>query len=397
MVMEGLVIDRATRPVSLPAIGLRTYLEITYVGVVEEAEAGDTVYISVKVKNKYTASIYASVTVGVNGIEIQGGAFWLQPGLTYSWPMLSFVMPNRSVYGTVGAYYSATTDGAEWVKDDEQTFTVGLLEEVGWQLLDSMALGINAAVPPPVGWQLLDSKTITITPTPPPPVGWQLLDSKTLNIASGPLPPEYELIQHVIEPWAYFYEGPAEIGSIVFTLPIGTTWIAKEIANNFADELKKNGSTLLEGKFYKDASDLITDRYRVDITAALPATGTIGWAIPWTLIGWAAFAALVAFIIYWAVNWVKSVTFSPKPLSEDVKAQWERDTLISMITDLRPGYSPEELEGMTDRELRDVLDEIYEEEVKPGINWWWVAIIGGMSLAGAGIGLSAYKTFTGKK
>jgi len=220
-----------------------------------------------------------------------------------------------------------------------------------------------------------------------------LLASKTLTIKAGPLPEEYELIQHVITPWGYFYEGDAEVASISFTLIKGTTWLAIEVANNFADELEARGSKLLEGEFYKDASSIIQDRYLVKISYVVPTgvsgVGAIGVYIPpivWTIIFYAAIGALIAFLVSHAVNWVKSMLYSPPPLSEEVKEQWSRETLTSMIIDLRPEYSPEELAGKTDQELRDLLDEIYEEEVPPrGIPWWGWAILGGVGIAGGAL------------
>jgi len=233
-------------------------------------------------------------------------------------------------------------------------------------------------------------------------VGWVLLDSKTVAVTAGPLSANYELIMHEITPWAYFYEGDAEVASISFTLVTGTTWLAQEIAYKFSKELEARGSQLLEGEFYKDASALLEDRYLVKISYVVPSGGSvvsgisgvgtsIGFYIPpivWDIIFWAALSALVAWLISHAVNWVKSMFYSPPPLSEEVKKEWSKETLTSMITDLRPEYSPEELAGKTDQELRDILDKIYEELVPSGgIPWWGWVIIGGVGIAGTSLAL----------
>ena len=218
----------------------------------------------------------------------------------------------------------------------------------------------------------------------------------------------YELIQHVIDPWAYFYEGDAEIASITFTLIKGTTWLARDMANRFAEELTERGSQLLEGEFYKDASSIIQDRYLVKVSYVVPAgaggIGAIGWYIPpivWNIIMYAALGAAVVFLVSRAVNWVKSMFYSPPPLSEDIKKQWQAEDpelIPRMIIALRPGYTPEELAGKTDQELLDILDEIYEEEV-PGKGWPWYiwATIAGVGIAGSWAAVTAMRAFARKK
>lgn len=416
MVIESLV---NSAPAAELAVGLRTYLEIINISAPPEAEEGDWVYIGVQVTNKHTTDIYANVVGTFDGIDtypLGGAGSWIRAGESKWWP-LHFTMPNRSVSGEVQAYYWGADE--EWHLDDtasvsiplkgvppvgwqplaSRTLTVSTAVPpvVGWQPLDTKTIGVASAAPPEVGWQLLDSATVGLSASAPPAVGWALLDSTTLAIAAGPLPPEYELIEHVITPLAYFYEGDAEVASMSFTLIKGTTWLATDMANRFADELIERGCTLLEGEFYKDASELIQDRYLVKITYSIPSgvaarAGAIGVYVPpvvWNIIFYAALGALIAFLVSRAINWVKSIFYSPPPLSEEVKAQWSRETLIGTITDLRPEYSPEELEVKTDQELRDLLDEVYEEEVpRKGIPWWGWAILGGVGIAG---GVLAYK------
>ena len=65
-----------------------------------------------------------------------------------------------------------------------------------------------------------------------------------------------------------------------------------------------------------------------------------------------------------------------------------KETLISFIMDLRPAYSREELEAMTEQDLEDLADTVYEEEVPPGgIPWWGWCLIGGVSIAGGALAL----------
>lgn len=384
MVVGSPVLEKPAPGVQAVAVG--AYTEVIDILAPSEAEAGDEVTIVAAVKNIGAYTFYIHVGGRYDGTEFEFSphSAAVDANGVYSFSG-SFIMPNHDVRVHFWSYYWT---GSEWVPDDYDYVDVRLAVPVGWQLLDSVTLGVGVAVAPPVGWQLLASTTLGVSPAVAPPTGWQLLESATVSIAPGPLPPEYELLEHVITPWAYFYEGAAEVASIVFTLPIGTKWLATEIANNFADELKERGSTLLEGKFYRDASALVVDKYRVDITAIAPEAGTIGWAIPWNLVFWASVAVLVGLIIYWAVNWVRSVTFHPEPLSEAVKVQWSRETLINMITDLRPQIPPETLAEKSDQELRDIMNEIYEEEVPPaGLPWWGWAIFGGLGIAGATLAL----------
>ena len=392
MVMEGLVLDRQVPNIEL-AVGLRTYLEITTITGPSEASYGDIVTLNVYMKNVWTSDImYAVATARIDDIEVVPPDDRINAGETRVWPIV-FTMPNKSVIATVFAMYWGADD--EWHEDDRKAVSIALkaVPPVGWVLLDSRTVTVSPVAPPPVGWTFLDLRTVTVSPTPPTPVGWTFLDSATVTIAPGPISPKYELIQHVITPWAYFYEGDAEVASISFTLIKGTTWIARDIANKVADELEARGSKLLEGEFYKDASSIIQDRYLVKISYVVPTgvsgVGAIGVYIPpivWTIIFYAAIGALIAFLVSHAVNWVKSMLYSPPPLSEEVKAQWSRETLTNMITDIRPEYSPEELAGKTDQELRDLLNEIYEEEVPPrGIPWWGWAILGGVGIAGGAL------------
>ena len=415
MGIEGLVLDKPAPNIEL-AVGLRTYLEITKVTVPAEAEAGTTVAAVIEVTNVSAQDIqYVTVTAEDGVGPWQGGTQTLFSGSKGYW-VLSFIMPNQTVDFDIYAWY---WDGSKWVYDDVKHITVAVPPVVGWTLLDSKTLTVKvsavpppvgwslldsktltvkvSAVPPPVGWSLLDSKTLTVTPTAPPPVGWSLLDSVTMAITAGPISPEYELIQRIITPWGYFYEGDAEVASISFTLIKGTTLLAGNLANRFAEELKARGCELLEGELYKDAISIIQDRYLVKISYVVPTgvsgVGAIGGVyippIVWNILFVALIGALVAFLVSRAVNWVKSMVYSPPPLSEDVKKQWQAEDpelIPRMIIALRPQYSPEELAGKTDQELRDLLNEIYEEEVPPrGIPWWGWAILGGVGIAGGAL------------
>lgn len=172
-------------------IGLKTYLEITRVGLVSEAAAGDNVYIQVSLRNNHTADIFATVTIAVNGIAIQGTQATLRAGVEYVWPLMSFVMPNKSVQGIVAAFYATAYPPTEddWVMDDEQTFSVALAGEPPpqWEFLDSEPFTILPGVVP-AEWEHLDSEPFTIEPGLVPAV-WEFLYSQPFTIEPGVGPP----------------------------------------------------------------------------------------------------------------------------------------------------------------------------------------------------------------
>jgi len=419
-------VPELVQPLNPLEIGIGAYTDIVAIDAPAEAEAGQTVNIQVAVKNLHTTGIYIACMGRYNGNDFAfspeyATVYWGQTQtFTYSFPM-----PSHDITLDVWSFYWADPN---WYEDDHEYVDIKLKAVAGWRPLDSATVRVNVSAPPVVGWQLLDSATVGVNVGAPPVVGWQalatisigvtvgappvtgwlLLATTTVGVAAGPLPPEYELIQHVIDPWAYFYEGDAETASITFTLIKGTTWLARDMANRFAEELAERGSQLLEGEFYKDASSIIQDRYLVKVSYVVPAgaggIGAIGWYIPpivWNIIFYAALGALVVFLVSRAVNWVKSMFYSPPPLSEDVKREWQvedPELIPRMIIALRPEYTPEELAGKTDQELLDILDEIYEEEV-PGKGWPWYiwATIAGVGIAGSWAAVTAMRAFARKK
>ncbi len=76
--------------------------------------------------------------------------------------------------------------------------------------------------------------------------------------------------------------------------------------------------------------------------------------------------------------------------AEDVKPAWGKEALVLDIQDAeeyweRPVTPTETLEGMSEPELRDYLDQIAEEEVvPPEVSWLPLAIVGGLGVLGVG-------------
>lgn len=212
------------------------------------------------------------------------------------------------------------------------------------------------------------------------------------------VPPEYELILQSDYPHAYIYEGEAEIGVATFSLPVGpppiVDWIGNKIINALADKVEEEGSRMLELKVYRRTT-LPWVNYRMEATAAVaPQEGVAIWpvlaALPWKAIITAAiFAAIAILVTNLVILPVLRLFFERKPgLSPKVKEKMTKETLISFIMDLRPAYSREELEAMTEQDLEDLADTVYEEEVPPGgIPWWGWCLIGGVSIAGGALAL----------
>ncbi|MBA7636176.1 hypothetical protein ES703_43791 [subsurface metagenome] len=383
-------------------IGVGTYTDIVALDAPSSAVAGSRVDVTVRIKNKYSASVLIMAVVIIDGIFFEWDTayeYWVPAGATHSF-LGHFTMPSRAITITARSYYYYG-EGLYYL-DDERTKSVSLGEVVGWQLLDTASVSVKslappvigwqlldsrtlavAFVPPVVGWQLLDSRTIAIKSAPPPVVGWQLLDEKTVGLTAGPpeeVPPEYELIQHTIYPWSYTFEGDAEICTFEFKLTPeqipGTAWLRQRIVDSFASELEKEGSRLLELKVYEDTTPMFWTNYRVEVTATASP-------IVWTPIIIGVLAILFIIAIYFTIKLVDEVFFKRKALDEETKKTFSRETLTAMILDLAPETPPETLEGMEDQELRDLLNRLLAE-VAPPISWWPLAIIGGVAVLGVG-------------
>ncbi|MBA7633610.1 hypothetical protein ES703_41181 [subsurface metagenome] len=202
----------------------------------------------------------------------------------------------------------------------------------------------------------------------------------TLCIVPTEIPPEYVLIQHTIYPWSYTFEGNAEVCTFDFKLtpeqiPI-TEWFRERIVNALVSELEKEGARLLEIKVYEDTTPTFWTNYRVEVTATASP-------LAWNLIILSVLAILFVVAIYFTIKLIDEVFFKRKPLSEETKRTFSRDTLTAMILDLEPETPTETLEGMSDQELRDELNALLAE-LAPPVEWWPLAIIGVLGVLGVG-------------
>jgi len=189
------------------------------------------------------------------------------------------------------------------------------------------------------------------------------------------LPPTFELIDETIYPYAYIYDGEHDGGVFTFRAdPFSPdSWIAGRLAQACEDEVRKAGGRMLEMRVYVDKSPLLWEDWRIEVISAPPKT-TAGVAMPLGMAWWAiALLVVLAIVLIIVITWsAKEIVglFNRKPGLEDVKPGWKKETLILTIQDSEEYWERtptpiETLEGMSEEELREYLDNIAEEEVAP--------------------------------
>ncbi len=203
------------------------------------------------------------------------------------------------------------------------------------------------------------------------------------------IPPTYELLEETIYPYAYVYDGDVEVSTFTFkTDPLTPAdWIVGKLAAAVKDQVEQDGGRVMEMRVYVDKTPLLWADWRIEVVGVPPmiegvATGIAWWAVAIL----AALAIALIIVITWSIKTIVS-SFTHKALSPEIKATWSRETLISCIGDFeakleRTPTPAEELEGMSDQELRDYCDQLAEEIVPPEVSWLPFAILGGVGLLG---------------
>ncbi len=274
-----------------------------------------------------------------------------------------------------------------WEKLAERQVTITPeVVELVWEKLAERQITITPEVA--LIWEKLAEKRVTITPEV---LEWLKLASKTITVTPEvEIPPEYVLIQETIYPWAYTFEGDAEVCTFEFKLtpeqiPV-YPWLGQRIVDSFVSELEKEGSRLLELRVYEDTTPTFWTNYRVEVTASASP-------IVWTPIIIGVLAILFLVAIIFTIRAIDEVFFKRKGLDEETKKTFARETLIAMILDLAPETPGETLEGMADQELRDLLNEILVKVAPPISPWAIAALVGGLGVLGVGaaFALSAAK------
>jgi len=210
------------------------------------------------------------------------------------------------------------------------------------------------------------------------------------------VPPEYDLIQHTIYPYAYIYDGDQESTTATFrTDPfVPSAWLADKFASKLEEEVRARGGRPLEVKVYVDTTPLLWTDFRIDVSSTpiggVAAASGIAVGIPVWLAIILVCLAITAVIVV-ATLAIKTIVglFKTYPGLEDVKPAWGKETLILTIQDAeefweRPLTPADTLEGMSEEELRHLLNQIAEEEVREEVDWGALAIVGGIALLGVG-------------
>lgn len=209
------------------------------------------------------------------------------------------------------------------------------------------------------------------------------------------VPPEFELIQHTIYPYAYIYDGDVEVTTATFKTDPFTpaAWMGDKFASKLEEEVRVKGGRPIEVKVYVDTTPLFWTNFRIEVVGT-PLGAEVASGIAVGIPVWLAIIlvclAIIAVIVV-ATLAIKTIVglFKTYPGLEDVKPGWGKETLMLTIHDSeeyweRPLTPTETLEGMSEAELRDYLDQIAEEEVAPEVSWWPLAIIGGVAVLGVG-------------
>lgn len=218
------------------------------------------------------------------------------------------------------------------------------------------------------------------------------------------IPPTFKLLEEAIYPYAYVYNGPCEISTFTFTtIPFTpASWIAGSLAAAVEAEVKKAGGRVMEMRVYVDENLLRPwTNWRIEVIGIPPATAGVAMSLGiawWAIAILAALAIILIIAITWSIKTIISA-FTRKPISEEIKKAWSRETLISATNDFevvleREPTPPEEFEGKSDQELRDYCDEL-AEEIAPPIEGAGLALalaaaavlgMGGLALVGMAMG-----------
>lgn len=200
--------------------------------------------------------------------------------------------------------------------------------------------------------------------------------------------PDFKLLEETIYPYAYVYDGPTESSVFTFTsLPFTPAdWQKGYFAAKVEEEVKKSGGRVLTMKIYVDESLWIPwTNWRIEVEGVPPVSVGVGMALGltwWAIAILAALAIALIVVLTWSITTIIS-SFTHKGLSEEIKATWSRESLISVIGDFedkleRTPTPVEELQQKSDQELRDYCDSLAEEIVPPGAGL-------GLAVAVAGI------------
>lgn len=180
--------------------------------------------------------------------------------------------------------------------------------------------------------------------------------------------PTYKLLEETIYPYAYVYDGEAEVHTFTFKTDPFTpaSWVKGKLASNVESQVKKAGGRIMELRVYVDQTPLLWNNWMIEAVVQAPAaTAGLGMSlgIAWFAVAILAVLAIILIIVLtWAVKTVVSL-FTHKGINEDIKKAWSKETLISAIGDFevklkRTPTPTADLEKKSDDELRTYCDEL---------------------------------------
>lgn len=138
---------------------MANYADIVSIARPNSAIPGETVNITVQVKNIWTNYFYASVAGKYGGVDFDPKYQIIAPAEIKDFPG-SFIMPDRDIKVYILSYYWT---GTEWHKDDEAYFIVKVAELVDWVELASRVTSLKISII--AKWIQLATATIAITPS----------------------------------------------------------------------------------------------------------------------------------------------------------------------------------------------------------------------------------------
>ena len=213
------------------------------------------------------------------------------------------------------------------------------------------------------------------------------------------VPPTYELLQHTIYPYAYIYDGDVEVTTATFKTDPFTpaAWMADTFASKLEEEVRARGGRPIEVKVYVDRTPLLWTDFRIEVIGT-PLGAEVASGIAVGIPIWLAIILVclaITAVIVVATLAIKTIVglFKTYPGLHDVKPGWGKETLMLAIHDSeefweRPLTPAETLEGMSEEDLRDYLDQMAEEEVPTEVAWLPLVIFGGLGILGVGAAIA---------
>lgn len=206
--------------------------------------------------------------------------------------------------------------------------------------------------------------------------------------------PTFTLLEETIYHYAYIYDGDVEVS--IFTCKSDpftpAKWIAGKLANALDKEVREKGGRMLELRVYVDQTPLLWNDWRLEVVSTpLKATEGVAAAVGipiWAVIILAVLVIALIVVVTWSIKTIVSA-FTHKPISEEIKKAWSRETLISAINDFeekleRTPTPPEELEEKSDEELVAYCDELAQAVAPPVTGMGLALAIGAVAVLGLG-------------